>query len=94
MPLLKRKRRYKKPDFPLGQFMLVEGEDIEEGPFMADDFVLSPEYGYWYMVTDGRPIYLRVLKQKGDRLSLIDGEGEQYELRVVPYTPPYVREGL
>jgi hypothetical protein len=71
--------------------MIVDENGLEEGPFYADDFVRSPEEGYWYATTAGRPYFLRIKRQRGMDVTIVDGAGNEFDMSFVPYAGPYPR---
>lgn len=72
------------PQFPDGQFALVDDDGVDEGPFTKAMFVKDPDEGYWIALTDGRPIFMRVKAQDGQHLTLADGGGDEYSKTICP----------
>lgn len=64
-----------------------EGAWIDEGLWRADQFVpLDGTPGAVYaQQPSGRPQILRCIRQYGDLIDVLDGSGEQYTYRIVPF---------
>lgn len=84
-----RLRPYKQPEFPDGEFYLSVNEggyDYDLGRFKASDFVpYEPNKGAVMSIQPGeRPVILRVTKQDGDKLHVVDGGGDRFVYTIVP----------
>lgn len=85
-----RLRKYKKPDFPEGPFILIGPDGMDDGPFWARQLVTSDLPGEPWAIAGhgGSPKVFRVKKQKGDKLICEDGVFTIHVLTPEELAPP------
>ena len=81
------KHRYRSIDMR-GRFVLevltAAGDWIDWGLYDADDFVRG-EDGAYLCQGEGSPLWLRCRRQDGNILYVVDGGGDPYVYRMVPF---------
>lgn len=70
---------------PQKPFLLQDVENLAniDGPFDGRDFVRDEETGTLYASTDGRPMFLRVIRQVDDEIWTVDGGGNVFHYQLV-----------
>jgi hypothetical protein len=61
------------------------GEWIDWGRYQADAFTRCEDGAYLCLPEAGSPMWLRCLRQEGSVVYVVDGHGEPYTYRLVPY---------
>jgi hypothetical protein len=65
--------------------MLVAPSGAEDGPHSADEFGHEKDGIYVKAGYGSRPLILRIVQQRGDRITTLDGEGKSFEYTIVPF---------
>lgn len=78
-----RRRRYKEPQFPPGPFVLADDEGLEMGPLYAQWFDVLEDGTRVASRNGGRPVFLRITKQKGDVIWTLDGSGKEWKYHMI-----------
>ena len=61
------------------------GEWIDHGLYRADQFTVNEDGSYLCSGDGGSPLFLRCVRQDGDVIYVVDGGGEPYTYRLVPF---------
>lgn len=80
--------RYRDIDMP--EVFILEGQDsagewIDWGLFEAQQFGRNDDGTYVCSGHGGSPVFLRCLEQRGDLIDVVDGTGERFTKRLVPF---------
>lgn len=66
------------------EYLTPDGEWMDWGLFGADDFQRQSD-GAYLNAGEGSPLWLRCLRQDGAVLYTVDGAGDPYTYRLVPF---------
>jgi len=75
---------YRTPHFPPGDFTIIDNEGNEDGVFNASMFSRDPRDNSYACQAGGRPLFLRVVRQRNFTITTIDGAGQRWEYTMVP----------
>lgn len=77
-----RLRRWRKSKLPDGDFFLVDDNGYEIGPLNTQTMGDNGG-GEFVWSTGSSPFFLRIVKQRGDRVVTEDGGGDEFSYRIV-----------
>lgn len=83
-------RKYKTPHFPdspTGLFLLIDDTGIEDGPYRIADFARNGDDNEWVAQTDGRALFLRIVRQRRDLIWTKSGDGQVHRFRMHALMP-------
>ena len=75
---------FMKPDFPSVPFFIEDDNGEVDGPFSPNTWSSDPYNVYVTNTGGGRPVFLRVLDQQGNRIKSVDGEGTVWNYTLHP----------